>query len=331
MADDGKGRFLLGIDIGATKAALALGRANQVLHEARIERWASGSFERDIEALAEQARALLERAGIASEQIACTGVSAPGPLDLRHGLILDAPNLPGWQSAPIVARLTEELGTRVVLENDANAAALAEHRFGAGRGAASLIFVTMSTGIGAGLVLDGRIYRGAHFAAGEIGHVPIVPGGRPCVCGLLGCLEAYTGGAALAARIREDLGRGEPSLIRELVGGELERIRPETWIEALRAGDDYAGRIREEFLRAIAQGLAILVTTLDPDAIVLGTIVERNPDLFLEEIRARTRALTWPALHDVRIEPATLGPSLPSYAGLCVAAIGCEEGGAPVP
>jgi glucokinase len=330
MADDEKGRFLLGIDIGATKAALALGRGAQVLDQARVEGWASGSFETDLENLVRHVRALLEQAGVSLAQIAFTGVSAAGPLDLRHGVILDAPNLRGWQSAPIVARLAQELGTPVALENDANAAAIAEHRFGAGHGAASMVFVTMSTGVGGGLVLDGRIYRGAHFAAGEIGHVPIVQGGRACACGLRGCLEAYTGGAALAKRIREDLARGEPSAIRELVGSDLAKVTAEVWARALRAGDAYARRVREEFLQALAQGLAIVITALDPDAIVLGTIIERNPDLFLDELRARTRALTWPALHGVRIEPSALGARLPCYAGLCVAALGCEESGTAV-
>jgi glucokinase len=327
MADDAKGRFLLGIDIGATKAALALGLGTQVLAESRIERWARGSFERDLETLVAEANTLLARESVSAEQVACAGLSAPGPLDLRHGVILDAPNLPGWERAPVVARLADALGIRVVLENDANAAALAEHRFGAGRGAASLVYLTMSSGIGAGLVLDGRLYRGAHFTAGEIGHVPIVRGGRPCACGLRGCLEAYAGGSALAERIRGELARGERSLIRDLVQGDLERVSAKVWTQALRAGDGYAERLREEFLDAVAQGLAILVTALDPDAIVLGTIIERNPDLFLDEIRARTRALTWPALHGVRIETAALGAALPSYAGLCVAALGCEEDG----
>jgi glucokinase len=190
-----------------------------------------------------------------------------------------------------------------------------------------MVLLTMSTGVGGGLVLDGHLYRGAHFAAGELGHVPVVAGGRACACGLRGCLEAYVGGASLAARIREDLERGEQSAIRELVQGDLAQVSAEVWTRALRAGDAYAERLKEDFLERLAQGLAIVVTALDPDAIVLGTIVERNADLLLDEIRARTRAFTWPALHDVRIEVSALGPTLPSYAGLCVAALGCEEGG----
>jgi glucokinase len=327
MAEDTKGRLLLGIDIGASKLALAVGRGTQLLAEARVERWASGSFERDVETLAARARAVAEQAGISIAEVACVGVSAPGPLDLRHGVILDAPNLQGWQRAPVVARLAQALGAQVALENDANAAALAEHRLGAGRGAASMVLLTMSTGVGGGLVLDGHLYRGAHFAAGELGHVPVVAGGRACACGLRGCLEAYVGGASLAARIREDLERGEQSAIRELVQGDLAQVSAEVWTRALRAGDAYAERLKEDFLERLAQGLAIVVTALDPDAIVLGTIVERNADLLLDEIRARTRAFTWPALHDVRIEVSALGPTLPSYAGLCVAALGCEEGG----
>ena len=216
------GGLLLGIDIGGTKTQIALGRADgSLLGEAQLEAWTSGSYERDLERVAESARGVLEAASVSASALDAVGVSAPGPLDPVTGVIRDAPNLPGWHEVPIRARLERAFGRPVRLENDANAAALAEWRFGAGRGSRAFAFLTMSTGVGAGLVLDGRLYRGARFGAGEIGHIPVVPDGRACACGLRGCLEAYTGGAALAARIREDLGAGATSAIRELARGDL--------------------------------------------------------------------------------------------------------------
>ena len=312
--------LLLGIDIGGTKTQIALGRADgELLREAHLEAWTSGSFETDLETIAASARSVLSAAGVDAAAIEAVGVSAPGPLDPVAGVIRDAPNLPGWHEVPIRALLERALGCAVRLENDANAAALAEFRFGAGRGARAFVFLTMSTGVGAGLVLDGRLYRGARYGAGEVGHIPVVPDGRLCACGLHGCLEAYTGGAAVAARIREDLRAGAKSAIRELVDGDLARVSARVWTEALRTGDAYAARLRDEWLDRLAQGIAILVLGLDTDCVALGTIVARNTDLFLEPLRARVAARIWPRLRDTRIVAGELGERLPAYAGLCTA------------
>ena len=312
--------LLLGIDIGGTKTQIALGRADgEILREAHLESWTSGSFERDLETIATGARGLLAAAGVDARELEAVGVSAPGPLDPVEGVIRDAPNLPGWHEVPIRARLERLLGRPVRLENDANAAALAEWRLGAGRGARAFVFLTMSTGVGAGLVLDGRLFRGARYGAGEIGHIPVVPDGRLCLCGLHGCLEAYTGGAALALRIRDDVRAGAKTAIRELVAGDLARISARVWIEALRAGDAYAAGLREEYLDRLAQAIAILVLGLDTDCIALGTIVAHNTDLFLEPLRERVAARVWPRLRDTRIVAGELGDRLPAYAGLCTA------------
>ena len=314
------GELLLGIDIGATKTHVALGRADgSVLAESHLEGWTSGDVGRDLETITRRAREVLEQARVEPGALAAIGVSAPGPLDPESGMVRDAPNIPGWHEVPLRAQLERAFGRPVRLENDANAAALAEWRFGAGRGSRDFAFLTMSTGVGAGLVLDGRLYRGARFGAGELGHGPLVADGRRCACGLHGCLEAYTGGAALAARIREDIASGARTAIAELEGGDPGRISARLWIQALRAGDAYAGRLREEYLDRLAQALALLVVGLDVDRIALGTIVARNPDLFLDALRERFAARVWTRLRDTRIVCGELGERLPAYAGLCAA------------
>lgn len=319
-------RLLLGMDIGGTKAVVALGHADgEILAESRLDDWASGSWERDLETLATRARELLREAGVAEGGADALGVSAPGPLDPRAGVVHLAPNLPGWRDARVVEWIRNALDIPCRLENDANAAALAEWRFGAGQGTAHMLYLTMSTGIGGGLILNGELYRGAHFAAGEFGHVSIVPDGRECPCGLRGCLEAYAGGAAIARRIREDIARGQAQAILALAGDDPEAVSAQLWVEALRAGDGYAERLRSDFIEHLARGLAALVTGLDPERIVLGTIVQQNPDLFLEELRARVSERIWPGLREVRIEVGALGPRLPAYAGLCVAALASED------
>ncbi len=312
---------LLGFDVGGSKLVVALGDRNgRPLDEVRVEPWASGDAARDLGLLVDRARELLRGAGLRPADLRAIGVSAPGPLDPAGGIVLGCPNLPGWRDVSIGPWLERDLGAPVQLENDANAAAVAEWRHGAGLGAESVVFLTMSTGVGAGLVLDGRLYRGAHFQAGEIGHVPIVPGGRRCGCGMRGCLEAYVGGAGIAARIAEDLAAGERTLLRELCGGDPSRASARLWVEAIRAGDAYAARLLDEYVAHLAQGLAIVSMLLDPERILLGTIIERNPDLFLERVRAAVRACTWPEMHGVEILAGALGSALPAYAALSVAA-----------
>jgi glucokinase len=309
-----------GIDIGGTKAVAVLARADgEILAERRIDQWTGGSWEADLDKLAGALESLLEETGASPSEISALGVSAAGPLDPIEGVVLNPPNLPGWRQVPIRAVLEERLGVPVRVENDANAAALAEWRFGAGRGAQNLAYLTMSTGIGGGLILDGRLYRGARFQAGEVGHMPVVPDGRQCACGLRGCLEAYVGGAALATRMREELAGEENSVILNLAGGDPAAISAETWVEAIRAGDRYALRLREEYLDHLAQGLAILVMTLDLERIVLGTIVRSNPELLLEPLKKRLKSLVWAPQREVDLRGGELGPRMPAYAALCVA------------
>ena len=320
------GRLRLGIDIGGTKAVAALGRdGGDIVAESRLDDWASGAWEKDLDALTDQARGLLDDASVVPADLAAIGVSAPGPLDPVRGVVIEAPNLPGWVDVPVVERLTEAFGAPCLLENDANAAALAEWRRGAGRGRRNLVFLTMSTGVGAGLILDGRLYRGARYLAGELGHIPIVPGGRACNCGLRGCLEAYTSGNALAERIREDLERGRGARILELAGGAAERIRAHHWVEAVREGDAYAEELRREFVDHLAQGLALILLGLDLECFVLGTIVQRNADLFLPDLRERVAERVWPVLRDVEIVAGELGDRLPAYAALSVAELDPAE------
>ncbi len=314
--------MLLGIDIGGTKAVVALARATgEILAESRLDDWSSGSWERDIEKLEAHARVLLRGVGVDPAELYALGLSAPGPLNPVTGTIMEAPNLPGWKDVPLVERFFAAFGVQALLENDANAAALAEWRYGAGQGTRNMVYLTMSTGVGAGLILDGRLYRGARFEAGEVGHMPIVRGGRACACGLYGCLEAYTGGNALAEHIREDARAGAAKAILALADGDIAKITTKHWVEAIRAGDAYACLLRDEFLDVLAQALAILILGLNPESIVLGTIIQANPDLFLDMLRERVSERIWPSLRDVRIDPSELGERLPAYAALSVASL----------
>jgi glucokinase len=322
-----KGIFIplwLGIDIGGSKLALSLGDERGGLRAARRRpsRWTADP-ERDLAELADEARALCAEAGVALPTLAGVGVSVPGPLDPEQGVLRSPPNLPGWNDVPVRRWLGAALGLPVYLENDANAAALAEWRFGAGRGFRHGVYLTMSTGVGAGLVLDGRLYAGRQALAGEAGHAPVEWDGEPCACGARGCLEAYVGGAAWTRR----LARVTPAASRVAqLAGSAAAARPEHVVAAAREGDAFALAELRRYNDYLARGLTMLVFVLAPEVVILGTIPSAAGEaLCLAPVREQVLARVWPMLgRDLQIVPSGLGSKLPDYAGLCVA-IEAEE------
>jgi len=316
--------MLLGIDLGGTKTALALAsREGELLARRRYPTRTSGDGLRDLSELAAEVRSLVEGAGQSLAAVEHLGFSAPGPLDASRERILRPPNLPGWNGAPIRQHLEAELGLPVTLENDANAAALAEWRFGAGRGAEDVVYLTMSTGVGAGLILAGRLYRGAGGNAGEFGHTTLEEGGELCACGLRGCVEAYIGGAAWTARLREEA--PEKSRVSELAGGRA-FIRPEHLLEAAREGDTFALAEVDRFNHYLARAIANVVFSLAPEVVVLGTIpTAAGEDLCLKAVREDVRSRVWPEFAEhLRILPSALGADLPYWAGISVALLAQE-------
>ncbi|MDP6074605.1 MAG: ROK family protein [Myxococcota bacterium] len=306
------------MDLGGSKTVLALGdREGRVRMRRRRPTEPSGEPGRDIARLLDDARALLREAGVTPAELSAVGISAPGPLDRARGAVVGPPNLPGWRDVPLRDALAEGLGLPVHLENDANAAALAEWRFGAGRGFDDLVYLTMSTGIGAGLVLGGELYTGSFGNAGELGHLPIEWDGELCACGQRGCLEAYVGGAAWTRRLRACTPAG--SRVAALAGDSA--VKPEHVVAAAGEGDPFACEEIERFNRYLVRGLTALVFTFAPQAIVLGTIVAAAGEgLCLDPVRTDLAARVWPLLgRGLVVRAAELGERLPELAGLCVA------------
>jgi glucokinase len=308
----------LGIDIGGSKLALALADgAGAPLRATRRLAWTpSGDAARDLGVIVTEARRLLAGEGGGARPRAL-GVCVPGPLDSQSGVVEGPPNLPGWRDVRLVALLEREFACAVALENDANAAALAEWQARTPR-PASLVYLTLSTGVGAGLVLDGRLYRGARDLAGEVGHAPIVWDGEPCACGLRGCLEAYVGGAAWTRRLRQIA--PEAGRVAALAGGRG-AVRPEHVVAAAREGDAFARAELERWNEYLARALVAIAFALAPEVISLGTIASgAGEDLCLTPLRERLAARVWPRLADaVRLELRALGDELPYRAALAVA------------
>jgi glucokinase len=242
------------------------------------------------------------------------GIGAPGPLEPRAGIVINAPTLSGWQNVAITAILEERLGLPTHLENDANAAALGEWRFGAGRGASSLIFVTVSTGIGGGVIVDGMLLHGRRGLAGEIGHMTITSEGEPCFCGAIGCFEAVASGTALGRRGESMTKPFDGSRIRLLSGEGA--VTGRHVIEAARTGDQTALRLVEDEAHWLGIGFTNLLHLFSPDMIVMGGGIAHGFDLLKGTIEATIRQRAMPAYRDVPIVHAALG----RHAGLVGAA-----------
>ena len=323
-------RSILSLDIGGTKmSAAVLTPEGRLLAKRRGPSLAAQGPSSMIDRLLSlAAEAATEASAAGGDAIDTIGISCGGPLDPVAGVVLSPPNLPGWDGTPLramVARAVQLPETRAHLENDANAGALAELRFGAARGRSHALYLTMSTGIGGGLILDGRLYRGATFNAGEAGHQVVWPGGPPCGCGLRGCLEAVASGSGIAARLAERFETLSDAL--KTAAGSAADISARHLIEAARAGDACALGFLDETNDLLARGIANLVFILNPQIIILGTIVAHAGDLMLIPLREKVRALTWPVLsRDLEIVASPLGRRLEELSGLAVAlegAAGC--------
>lgn len=268
---------------------------------------------------------------VAREDVRAVGVSCGGPLDSARGRILSPPNLPGWDDVPIVEILREETGLPVALENDANAGALAEWRYGAGQGRRNLVFLTFGTGLGAGLVLDGRLYRGTNDLGGEAGHVRLAEQG-PIGYGKRGSFEGFCSGTGLAQLMAVELlclqeQRGREAVVREYA--EPGSVTGKQVVEWAHAGDELALSVVRTSGEYLGKGLSILIDVLNPEVVVVGSMGVRLGELLFGPAREVIAREALPgAAEACEIVPAALGERIGDYAALCVAIEARERGGA---
>jgi glucokinase len=286
----------LGLDIGGTKLA-----AGVVDAEGRVLSFTVTSTnpeegpERGLERLFGLGRKAVAESGLGWERIGIVGIGSGGPLDTTRGVLIAPPHLPGWRNVPIVALAEEALGLPVALENDATAAAAGEHRFGAGAGTRHMVYLTISTGVGGGTVIEGKLYRGASGNGGELGHVTVDCAGRHCRgCGRKGCLEAYVSGTSIAERAQE-AGMGA--------------VTAADVVAAARAGDPVATTVWDATTDALACGLTSIVNLFEPELVVLGGgVVSGAGEQLLAPVRDRVRAESMaPAGGAVEIVQSALG------------------------
>jgi len=240
--------------------------------------------------------------------VRAAGVAAAGLCNPVTGTIIESPNLPEWRDVPFASWLQQDLALPVFIANDANAAALGELRYGAGRGLRDFIYVTVSSGIGGGLVLGGELYAGHSNTAGEVGHIPVEPDGPPCGCGSHGCLEAVASGLALAREASRRLAQGEPSVLLELCRGDTSMVTAELVHQAALRGDGLALELAEQTGRYLGIAFAGLINVLNPEAIIVGGGLSKMGDLLLgPTVRTlRERSYELPA-RECRITVTPLG------------------------
>lgn len=298
---------LLGIDIGGTKLAVGVATPDGSLLAERVEpSRAHEGPDAMISRAVDLARAATRDAGVPVAEIGAVGIACGGPLDPWRGVVRNALNNPGWIDIPIVRLVSDALGRPTYLDNDANAAALGEHRFGAGRRADHLVYLTISTGVGGGVILDGRLYRGANGNAAELGHISIDHRGRPCHCGSIGCIEACCSGTNIAARTREALAATEEA--SRLRAVPLDRLTAADVTAAVRDGDPLAERIWGETTTMLGVGIVSIIHAFNPQLVILGGGVTRAGGLLFEPVRrvVEERAMPW-LREAVRVVPAELG------------------------
>ncbi|MGA8143379.1 MAG: ROK family protein [Candidatus Acidiferrales bacterium] len=263
----------LGVDVGGTKVAAGIvTRRGEILSKIRVPMRSHDDGAAGLQAVERAIDAALETEAARGALIAGIGLVSPGPLDPRSGVVVNPVNLPCWRNFPLVEEIKKSRGLPTVLDNDANAAALAEALWGAGAGYASVFYVTIGTGIGTGLVLDERIYHGRTGAAAEGGHVSIDYRGPQCPCGKRGCIEALAAGPAVARRARALLegGHAEGSRLLAMAGGNASVVTAEMVGNAWRDGDSVATRVLEETLDVITVWLGNMIDLLEPEVIIFG-------------------------------------------------------------
>ena len=304
-------KFIIGVDLGGTNivvGALSADGGTEYAMRSELTRASQGA-DSVVDRMVSMIDTVIAEAvasGQKRENCLGVGVGAPGPLDRERGIVITTPNL-GWTNFPLRQVIADRVGLIATLDNDANCATLGEWWLGAARGGTNVVGMTIGTGIGGGLILDGRLYHGASDVAGEIGHMTIDVTGRRCGCGNYGCLEAYASGPSIAERAREALEGDTTSLLHEMVASDLTRLTAATVYDAAKKGDSIALEVVRETARFLGTGLANLLNVFNPDVVVIaGGVTQAGAPLF-EPLRREVRRRAFrPAVEACRIVPGSL-------------------------
>lgn len=296
----------IGIDVGGTNVKIALvSDKGKIIYSNSIPTRAEMGYEYTINSMKDAVRDLLKETKMKASDIEGMGFGFPGQIDCKKGIVRLAPNIPGWVNVPIASIMEKEFGIPTRVDNDVRTATLGELNYGAGVGCENLVCITVGTGIGSGLVVNGKLVRGANNAAGEIGHIKLnMQGGPLCGCGDRGCLEAYASGPSIVAMAEEYIRGGKSTKYRELANPD---ITPYIVAVAAKEGDPVAKQIFRIMGEYIGMGLTSVVNLLNPEKIIIGGGVADAGDILLDPIRETIAKRAMTIQREVEVVPAQLG------------------------
>jgi glucokinase len=311
----------VGVDIGGTKVAAGLvNDKGEILKKVRMPMTVTSDAQTGLSAVLAAIHEVLQDSS--SDRVRGIGICSPGPLDPKRGVVINPPNLPCWRNFELAEEVRKVYSVPVKVDNDANAAALAEVLWGAGQGYGNVFYATVGTGIGSGMILDGKIFHGRTGAAAEAGHMGIDYNGPLCPCGKRGCIEVLASGPGIARRARQKVASHPESALLKLAGGNVEAVTGEMVNQAYQAGDPIAREVMEETIDVLAYWLGNIVDLLEPEVIVMGGGVSTTLAPFLGEMRERWKGRVvnpWP--DQVPLVLARYGEE----AGIAGAAALCES------
>ena len=313
--------YIIGIDLGGMSAKGGLFSENgELLTEEKVATCSEDGFEGTLEKLANLSRALVEKIGVDYADVLAIGVGSPGVVDGKEGIVLRWSNY-DWNNVPFAITLSQLTGKKVYVANDANVAALGEAKFGATSQYQSSILLTIGTGIGGGIVFDGKLIEGYRCAGAELGHVTIREGGLLCACGRRECYEKYASTTALIKQTRHAMVENLDSKMWEVADGKIENVSGRTAFMAARKGDESAKKVIEQFVGYLSEGIADFVNILRPEAIVIGGGISNEGELLFEPLRRAVDARTYIAMDIVplKIVGAKLGNRAGIYGAYCIA------------
>ena len=276
--------YRLGIDLGGTNIVASVVDENyNILSTAKRKTNCPRPAEEIMDDIAAVATDAIAEAGISKEEVEAAGIGSPGAIDPVNGVVCYANNL-GFINVPVSSMLKERTGIDFYIENDANAAAYGEFLAGAGKGTKDFIMITLGTGVGGGIIIDGRIYSGSNYAGGELGHTVIAVDGEVCTCGRMGCWEAYASATALIRQTKQAITRYPDTIMWELVDNDIEAVSGRTAFDAMRKGDIPAKSVVDKYIEYIAIGIANNVNIFQPEILCIGGGISKEGDVLIKPI-----------------------------------------------
>jgi len=305
-----KNEKAIGIDLGGTNIrGVFVNKEGKIIQQLKYKSRTEKGKEFTIKRIMETVRKLMVQSGNSLEDLKGIGMGAPGPLDIKKGIIHFAPNLPGWKDVPLKRIFEDEFKTKVILENDANAAAWGEKTFGVGKGTKNLVCFTLGTGIGGGIIVDGKIYHGNNFVAAELGHMTVNKNGPCCNCGNYGCLESYSSATGIRNRIKERTRKGIKSDLLSIKDEfSVDSITLKSIFESARMGDKLTESVIEDAITYLGIAVANIANILNPEMIVLVGGITNEGDKLLNPIKKEVLKRTLSSNHqELKIAIGKLG------------------------